>query len=60
MRNFQDTFERRKRSFISAFFNLNGCTFNDLINYISRSVGISKCWFISIAIFDIDNARIME
>ena len=29
MRNFQDTFETYKRSYISAFFNLHGCTFKD-------------------------------
>ena len=27
MRNFQDTFETCKRSFISAFFNLHDCNF---------------------------------
>ena len=48
MRNFQDTFETRKRSFISAFLNLNGCTFNDLINYISRPVWISKCFLLAL------------
>ena len=27
MRNFQDTFETRKRSFISAIFTVHDCTF---------------------------------
>ena len=28
MRNFEDIFERRKRSLISVFFNLHDCTLN--------------------------------
>ena len=29
MRSFQDTVETRKQSFISVFFNLHDCTFNN-------------------------------
>ena len=31
MRNFQDTFETRKRPFISVFFNLHDRNFNALV-----------------------------
>ena len=35
MRNFQDTFETCKRSFISVFFSLHDCTFKSFFSYVN-------------------------
>ena len=44
MRNFQDTYETRKRSFISPFFNLHDCTFNKLATIFSFNAFLKKEW----------------